>query len=239
MRFIVKEQDYEKPIGAGLMRYEMDGVPTGAVEHWRLTQATEGYEVLRVDLDGREAASGHSYLYHLVRRADGTPERLAYRFWDPGTQGDGLQVEGTLLFSETEITGTRAVNGRTKEEDLDIEPGTLFWFPSAIGLGLVLQAKKVGGNTAVTLNGNIGGDETLALQQVSVDVHFMITDTKPMEVAGKTLETVPTMVRWDDNQRIVVRDQNQWPVAMQRPNFADGKLLEAIETRYIWYRSEG
>ena len=53
MRFIVKEQDYEKPIGAGLMRYELDGVPTGAVEHWRLTEATEGYEVLRVDLDAR------------------------------------------------------------------------------------------------------------------------------------------------------------------------------------------
>ncbi|MBK7897314.1 MAG: hypothetical protein IPJ90_21000 [Anaerolineaceae bacterium] len=230
MRFIVKEQDYEKPIGAGLMRYELDGVPTGAVEHWRLTQATEGYEVLRVDLDAREAASGHSYLYHLVRRVDGTSERLAYRFW-----GSGLQIEGTLLFSETNVTGTRAVNGRTHHEDLEIEPGTIFWFPSAIGLGLALQAKKVTGNTAVTLNGKIGGEDTLAMQQVSVDVHFLITDTKPMEVAGKTLDTVPTMVRWDGNQRIVTRDQNDWPVAMQRFDFADVKQLSATETRYIWY----
>lgn len=231
MRFIVKEQEYERPIGAGLMRYELDGVPTGAVEHWRLTEATEGYEVLRVDLDAREAASGHSYLYHLVRRTDGAPERLAYRFW-----GDGLQIEGTLLFSETNITGTRAVNGRTHHEDLDIEPGTLFWFPSAIGLGLALQAKKVLGNTAVTLNGKIGGEDTLAMQQVSVDVYFLITDTKPMEIAGKTLETVPTMVRWNENQRIVTRDQNYWPVAMQRFDFADTKQLSATETRYIWYK---
>ncbi|WP_420643102.1 hypothetical protein [Candidatus Leptofilum sp.] len=234
MRFIVKEQDYEKPIGAGLLRYELDGVPTGAVEHWRLTEATDGYEVLRVDLDAREAASGHSYLYHLVRRTDGAPERLAYRFWGSGLHGK-LQIEGTLLFSETNITGTRAVNGRTYHEDLNIEPGTLFWFPSAIGLGLVLQAKKVAGNTAVTLNGKIGGEDTLAMQQVSVDVDFLITDTKPMEVAGKTLETVPTMVRWNDNQRIVIRDQNYWPVAMQRPDFADSKLLLATETRYTWY----
>ena len=230
MRFIVKEQDYEKPIGAGLLRYELDGVPTGAVEQWRLTQALDGYEVLRVDLDAREAASGHSYLYHLVRQADGVPVRLAYRFW-----GSGLQIEGTLLFSETNITGTRAVNGRTHSEDLDIEPGTLFWFPSAIGLGLALKAKKVTGNTAVTLNGKIGGEETLALQQISGDVFFMITDTKPLEVAGKPIETVPTMVRWNGNERIVVRDQNYWPVAMQRLNFAEGKILSAIESRYIWY----
>ena len=230
MRFIVKEQSYEKPIGAGLFRYELDGVPTGAVEQWRLSQALEGYEVLRVDLDAREAASGHSYLYNLVRQANGKPERLAYRFW-----GDGLQVAGTLLFAETNITGTRTVNGRTHEEDLDIEPGTPFWFPSAIGLGLIVKARSGSGITAVTLNGAAGGDDTLALQWVKVDVFFMITDTKPWQVAGKTIETVPTMVRWNGNQRIVVRDQDYWPVAIQRPNFADGKLLSARETQYIWY----
>lgn len=230
MRFIVKEQDYEKPIAAGLLRYEQDGQPTGAVETWRLTTPDTGYEVLRVDLDARAAASGHSYLYHLVRQADGAPQRLAYRFW-----GDGLQVEGTLLFDETHITGTRAVNGRTYPEDLEIESGTLFWFPSVIGLGLALKAKKVTGNTAVTLNGVIDGAQTLALQQVVADVHFLITDTKPMDIAGQTLETVPTMIHWNGNQRIVARDQNYWPVAMQRPDFVDGKLLEAKETRYIWY----
>lgn len=230
MRFIVKEQSYEKPIAAGLLRYALDGEPTGATEQWRLSQALDGYEILRIDLDAREAASGNSYLYNLVRQTDGTPERLAYRFW-----GDGLQVAGTLLFSETNITGTRTVNGRTHEEDLDIAPGTLFWFPSAIGLGLVLRAKKVTGNTAVTLNSAVGSENMLALQQVSVDVFFMITDTKPMEIAGKVMETVPTMVRWNGNERIVVRDQNYWPVAMQRPNFTDGKMLTATETRYIWY----
>ncbi|MEZ4592657.1 MAG: hypothetical protein R3D55_16150 [Chloroflexota bacterium] len=238
MRFIVKEQDYERPIGAGLMRYELDGVPTGAVEHWRLTQATEGYEVLRVDLDAREAASGHSYLYHLVRRTDGAPERLAYRFW-----GDGLQIEGTLLFSETNITGTRAVNGRTHHEDLDIEPGTLFWFPSAIGLGLALKAKKVTGNTAVTLNGKIGGDDTLALQQVSLDVdwdydHIFRTGIGRQalwEMDGKPMEALFKKVRWGDSERSVVANIMGWPVAMQRSDFADGKLLSAKETRCIWY----
>jgi hypothetical protein len=230
MRFIVKEQRYEKQIGSGLFRYELDGVPTGAVEHWRLTEATEGYEVLRVDLDAREAASGHSYLYHLVRQANGTPERLAYRFWSAG-----LQIEGTLLFSETAITGTRAVNGRTHEEDLDIEPDTPFWFPSAAGLGLLLKVKGGAEVTAVTLNNSVGDENSLALQSVTVDVYPTITDTIEVKVAGKTIEAVPTMIHWNDQKRLITRDLNFWPVAMQRPNFADSKLLDAKEIRYIWY----
>ena len=228
MRFIVKEQDYEKPIAAGLFRYELDGVLTGAVEQWRLTQATEGYEVLRVDLDAREAASGHSYLYHLVRRADGAPERLAYRFW-----GSGLQIEGTLLFSEKNITGTRSVNGRTHEEDLDVEPGTPFWFPSAIGLGLVAKLRSVTGQTAVTLNNVISGEDTLALQQVVVNVAEEAA--VEVEVAEKVVTAVSTKIQWNGHQRIILRDQNDWPIALERPNFADSKTLSANETHYIWY----
>lgn len=230
MRFIVKEQRYEKQIGSGLFRYALDGVPTGAVEHWRLTQAMEGYEVLRVDLDAREAVSGRSYLYHLVRRVDGTPERLAYRFW-----GDGLQVEGTLLFSETAITGTRTVNGRTHEEDLDIEPGTPFWFPSIVGLGLLLKMKDGLGITAVSLNSKVGSEDSLALQPVTVNVYPMITDTIEVEVAGKTIVVVPIMIRWNDQERIITRDLNFWPIALERPNFAESKTLSAREMHYIWY----
>jgi hypothetical protein len=230
MRFIVKEQRYEKQIGSGLFRYELDGVPTGAVEHWRLTQAMDEHEVLRVDLDAREAASGDSYLYHLVRQVDGTPIRLAYRFW-----GAGLQIEGTLLFSETNITGTRAVNGRTLEEDLDIEPGTLFWFPSAVGLGLLLKGKDGLGITAVTLNSSVGDENSLALQPVTVDVYPMITDTVEVEVARKMITAVPIMIHWNSQKRIITRDLNFWPVALERPNFSAGKTLLAIETRYIWY----
>ncbi|MCP4417994.1 MAG: hypothetical protein GY805_15335 [Chloroflexi bacterium] len=230
MRFIVKEQRYEKQIGSGLFRYELDGVLTGAVEHWRLTQATEGFEVLRVDLDARAATSGHSYLYHLVRREDGTPERLAYRFW-----GDGLQIEGTLLFSETNITGTRSVNGRTHEEDLDIEPGTPFWFPSVIGLGLLLKVKGVTGITAVTLNNKTGGEDTLTLQPVTVDVYPMITDTVEVEVVGKMVTAVPTMISWKEHQRIIIRDLNFWPIVLERPDFVDDKTVSAKEVQYIWY----
>lgn len=224
MRFIVKEQRYEKPIAAGLLRYERDGRATGAVEQWRLTQAMDEYEILRVDLDARAAPSGRSWLYHLVRQGNGRPERLNYRFW-----GDGLEIRGTLLFAKTHVTATRTVNGDTFTEEATLPAGYGFWFPSAVGLGLVLAGGS-GEVTAVTLNNQIAGPDTLALQQTEVKRYPGITDQVEMEIAGQTILVVPWVVSWEDNKRFVSLDEHFWPVAMQRD---DG--LTAVETRYIWY----
>ena len=35
MRFIIREQEHETPRSAGLLRYQVDGALTGAVEEWR------------------------------------------------------------------------------------------------------------------------------------------------------------------------------------------------------------
>ncbi len=222
MRFLVKEQRYEKQIGSGQFRYELDGQPTGAVETWRLNAALDGYEVLRVDLDARQAASGHSYLYHLVRQANGRPERLAYRFW-----GYDLEIEGTLLFAETNITGTRAVNGRTFPEDLNITPNIGFWFPSAIGLGLAANMES---GTAVTLNNTIGGEETLTLTQIEMNVSPRMTDVVEIAVAGKLVQTTAWQIQWSNAMRFIMKDAQGWPLRMERD---DG--LTAVEIRYIWY----
>lgn len=222
MRFIVQEQAYENPIASGLFRYELNGQATGALEMWRLSEATEGYEVLRVDLDARSAMSGHSYLYHLVRQINGRPERLSFRFW-----GADLEIEGTLLFSEDNVTGTRKVNGRPYEADLDIAPDTGFWFPSVVGLGL---AVKLGSGTAVTLNNAVGAEETLALKVIQLQVSTMATAVKTVEIAGKTHNVWAKQLQWADNTRLVWLADNGWPLQMQRD---DG--LTAVETRYIWY----
>ncbi len=219
MRFIVKEQRYEKPIAAGLLRYERDGRATGAVEHWRLTQAVDGYEILRVDLDARAAASGRSWLYHLVRRSDGRPERLNYRFW-----GDGREIRGTLLFAVT-----RAVNGETFSEEIELPAGYGFWFPSAVGLGLILDG-GVGEVTAVTLNNQTAGPDTLATRRINVKRYLAITDQVEAEIAGQLLLVTPWVIFWEENMRLVSLDEHPWPVAVQRD---DG--LTAVETRYIWY----
>jgi hypothetical protein len=231
MRFIVNEQRYEERIGSGQFRYSVDGRPTGAVENWRLTGAPDGHTILRVDLDARAAASGHSYLYHLVRDGNGRPQRLAYRFW-----GGGLAIDGTLLFDTTSITGTREVNGIVYEEDLNLPGGYLFWFPSAAGLGLILSAPGTAAVPAATLNGRIGGTDTLALQSVSAAVTMMITDTVDVTVAGRKVTAVPVTLRWADQRRFITRDEQFWPLVMERPGFAGGKLLTATETQYIWQR---
>lgn len=212
MRFIVHEQAYEQPIAAGQLRYARDGRATGAVESWRLTKAVEGYEILRVDLDARAAESGHSYLYHLVRRADKTPERLSYRFW-----GDDLMIEGTLLLEETVVTNTRTVNGTTYTDDVDLPSGYGFWFPSSIGLGLLAG---FGGGTAVTL-ASVNGNRLSVFGLQVVEVVVM----------GER----PLTIRWLENERRIWLDEHGWVVKMEREGLPDGSRLTAVETRPIWY----
>jgi hypothetical protein len=214
MRFIVHEQAYEKPIAAGRLRYERDGRATGAVESWRLTQAVEGYEILRVDLDARAAESGHSYLYHLVRQADGRAERLSYRFW-----GDDLMIEGTLLLEDTVLTNTRTVNGTTYTDDVDLPPGYGFWFPSSIGLGLLAG---FGGGTAVTLT-SVNSEQLAVSSERSAVFALQV-------VAVVVMGERPLTIRWLENERKIWLDERGWVVRMERE---DG--LTAVETRAIWY----
>ncbi|MCL4266283.1 MAG: hypothetical protein KJ069_23960 [Anaerolineae bacterium] len=214
MRFIVHEQAYEKPIASGLLLYERDGRATGAVESWRLTKAVEGYEILRVDLDARAAESGHSYLYHLVRRADGRAERLSYRFW-----GDDLMVEGNLLLADTAVTNTRTVNGQTSTEDVELEPGYGFWFPSSVGLGLLAG---FGGGTAVTL-------DSVSSEQLAVSSEQLVAFALQVVEVVVTGER-PLTIRWLENERTIWLDEHGWVVKMRR-----GDGLTAVETRAIWY----
>ncbi|HFQ94226.1 MAG TPA: hypothetical protein ENK32_09470 [Anaerolineae bacterium] len=214
MRFIVKEQRYEKPIAAGLLRYERDGRTTGAAEQWRLTQAVDGYDILRVDLDARAALSGRSSLFHLVRRGNGRPERLNYRFW-----GDGLEIRGTLLFAETRVTATRTVNGETFSEEVELPEGYGFWFPSSVGLGLLAG---FGGGTAATLS------SVFSLQVV--DVALVEGEPVELEIARRVMVVRPLTIRWQDEKRTVWLDEHEWPVMMRR-----GDGLTAVETHYIWY----
>ncbi len=216
MRFIVHEQAYEQPVAAGRFRYEQDNRATGALETWRLTKAIEGYEILRVDLDARTAESGHSYLYHLVRQEDGRPERLSYRFW-----GGSLMVEGTLLFADTHITGTRTVNGVTYEEDMDLTAGYGFWFPSSVGLGLLA---RFGGGPAVTLDTVFSNlYSVFSLQMVEVDLRM--GEVKKIGIGPQGVTARPLHIRWQENERTLWLNEHNWPVKMKRE---DG--LTAVET---------
>lgn len=223
MRFIVREQGYEKPIAAGQFRYEEDGQPTGAVESWRLTTAVSGYQILRVDLDARNASSGDSYIYHLVQQDDGTPERLGYRYWSTG-----LMIEGTVLFEGDHVSCRRNVNGRTLEETIPVNDG--FWFPSTIGLGVASRLSNKNEVTTATLNNQPNQEDTLALmgktmnQSVESNTETYTLNQKSFTISVKTFS-------WASSNRAVWIDTDKnWPLKMTRE---DG--LTAVETRYIWY----
>lgn len=235
MRFIIKEQSYEKIVAAGKYRYELDDVPTGAVESWRITSAADGYQFLRVDLDAREADSGHSYLYHAVVNSDEQVERLKFRFW-----GDGLEIVGDVVLNEEAVTVTRKVNGTDYDQVLDLPKNYRFWFPSVAGLhfaGWRENGGHAGPKTAVTLNGHIGGPDTLAAQIVTFDYHMLITDYKEMEMAGQLRKYVPYKLAWNDQMRIILRsyDETRWPLGMVKMEKGNVEGLTAVATQIIHY----
>ncbi len=216
MRFIIKEQPYEKLLSAGQFRYEMDGRPTGAVEHWRLTEVDDDYRVLRVDLDARAAESGHSYLYHAVLNENGRFERLKYRFW-----GDEMEITGDIVLNETNITASREVNGQSFDETLDLPVLYGFWFPSTIGVGMLAAILDCAERTAVGLSAVSNQQSAFSLFTTKLD----------LALTGDQLT-----VRWDNQKRELWLDEHMWPVKMVRGGLSDDSRLTAVATRHINYQ---
>jgi hypothetical protein len=223
MRFIIHEQPFEKPLAAGLLRYEQDGRPTGTVEHWRLTEAAEGYRFFRVDLDARDAASGDSYLYHLVLSPDNRPERLKFRFYNPRTM-----ISGDLLIEDSMMTLIRDINDEHFEESAEIDSQTLFWYPSAMGLGLLAYCHPdplpAGTFPAVTL------DKAADFALNRVNVTLQPGEQETLAVAQQTVAVRPLSIRWQDQSRTLWLNPHKRPVKMVRD---DG--LTAVEMHHIHY----
>ncbi len=228
---------------AGEYRYERDGQPTGAVEKWRLTDAAAGYRFLRVDLDARDAVSGHTYLYHALLNAQTQVERLQYRFWT--NVSGGLQVTGSVILERDSVLATRTVNGKESEQVLTLPHRYRFWFPSVAGLNFVNGGMKTAVSTSrhhsakpdsgqgVTLNGQVGDEDTLAVQEVA-NLNYLPLSTAGMEMeaAGKTHQYSRWRLSWGDGHwRIIMRAADTgWPLGMERD---DG--LTAVARQYINY----
>ena len=245
MRFVIREQPYEKPLASGHLRYERDGRPTGAVESWRLSQAVDGYQFLRVDLDARQAASGHTYLYHLVLHKNGRPERLQYRFW-----GSGFEVSGDVLLLDDTVTASRLVNGRRFEEEVTVSGRAAFWFPSSVGLTLLASQAEEETAAAVTLQAPAcpepGPESTLSLRREEgspvalnsifalqqVEIHLRYGDNEQLALMEQEWTVRPLSIRCNGQSRTIWLDANSAVLKMERD---DG--LTAVATRYIRYQS--
>ena len=220
MRFIIREQEFEKIVASGLLRYEQDGRPTGAVEQWRLTEAAGGYRFLRVDLDAREA-SGDSYLYHLVLGPDGRPERLKFRFFAPQEM-----IVGDVLVEKTGMIVMRDVNRQHFEEEVTMDRQSRFWFPSVMGLSLLAHDNRTAETVPAVLL-----DKAADFAPRLVDVRLSPGEKETLAVAQQEVGVRPLSIRWQDQERTLWLDDNNRPVKMVR-----GDGLTAIETRYIQYR---
>lgn len=219
MRFIIHELPYERPLLAGRLRYERDGVPTGAVESWRITNAVDGYRFLRVDLDAREAESGRSCLYHVTLNPAGSPEQLKFRLW-----GNGPEVAGTAVWEGGEILSARQVDGVAYQ---DIARGWSFWFPA--GMGLTLLSTSVGETKGVTMMANTTEPSDL-MKLTEVQVTIELGEATMEDVAGELLPVRPLHLAWNDQWRTVWIDPERRPVRLSRN---DG--LTAVAERLVRY----
>lgn len=224
MRSIIHELEYETPLAAGRLRYVLDGEPTGVTEAWRLTAAVDEYRFLRVDLDARDAASGRSYLFHMVLNPEGRPEQLKYRVF-----GAGLLVSGAIVWEAATLSGSRTVNEQSFE---DVVARGVFWFPSVLGLStLISQLDPAEGTTeqpgATLLTDSDGVDETFKLVATPVRVRYAPVDNDLPQKAHSHLR-----VAWSGNRRDLWLDEAGFPIRLQRP---DG--LEALATQLVVYQS--
>ena len=218
MRFLLHEQGYEKPVAAGRLIYEQNGQPTGAVESWRLTEAVEGYRFLRVDVDGRAAASGNSSLFHLTLSPEGQPERLLFRFFGPTAQ-----IKGSVLFDGQTLSIVREITGQERQEEELV--ASHFWFPSTVGLGLLAGLTGEGQVTAGML------DAAAQFTPHLVTLHYRVGQPEMVEVMGKQWQTRPLALTWADQTRTLWLDAHHQPLLMQRQDGLCGR-----ETRYIRYQ---
>ena len=218
MRFIIHELPYERPLLAGRLRYERDGLPTGAVESWRVTNAVDGYRFLRVDLDAREAESGRSSLFHVTLNPVGRPEQLKFRLW-----GSGLEASGSVVWEKGEIISARQVDGVAYQ---DVAKGEAFWFPAAAGLALLSLC--VGEPRGVTMATAAEPAELMKL--VETPVAIALGEAASEEVAGELLVVRPLQVNWKDQSRTVWIDPEGRPLRLRRD---DG--LTAVAERLVRY----
>jgi hypothetical protein len=223
MRFIIREQDFEKPLAAGKLQYQQYGRPTGVEETWRLTEVVDGYRFLRIDLDAREAGSEESDLFHLTLSPEGLPVRLKFRSYGPQ-----MEIMGDMLFETSRISVSRTVNGIKFEKDLETPNEQVILMPGTIGLGLAAaMAEKMNGTKAIMLDKNNFLAPSLIYLEVSYDKEEL------MVVTGQNVPARPCSIRFSNRDYKIWLDDHGWPVKMVQ---SDGLL--AMESSYVRYRPE-
>jgi hypothetical protein len=216
MRFIIREQEYEKLLASGRLKYR-----SGALESWRLTEAVDGYRVMRIDLDWRDAGKAISRLFHLLLDPDGRLERAKVREFSPD---DELIVD--ILPDGDSFSVSRA-GAQGVAHDLVARPDDFgLILPSLIGLALfVRHAKDKQESRAILL------DPALQMAPRQVTVEIDVLEEERFAVTGQTVAVRPYLISQNGTLQTVWLDKYGLPVRVD-----DERGLRALEDRYVRHR---
>jgi hypothetical protein len=219
MRFIIREQEYEKLVAAGKFRYELLGKTTGVTESWRLTRLSRDYQLLRVDLDARKTAEGSSTLYHLALDSGWRPERLKFRHF-AGT----AEIAGDVLFDEDLVSLYRNLNDRRLEDEQKTPSHYRFWFPSVIGYTLLFGEPVTTSSQTLTLDQK--EDFGLIWRRTEIERN----EREVVAVTGRSVPAQRYSISWDSKMVGLWLDDHGFPVMLEQ---SDG--FRATESQYIRY----
>ncbi|MFN2221584.1 MAG: hypothetical protein PVH65_15280 [Chloroflexota bacterium] len=216
MRFVIREQEYEKLLAAGRLKYL-----TGAFESWRLTEAVDGYRVMRIDLDRRDAGQGTSTLFHLLLDAGGRLERVKLRHFLPDSD---LNVD--VLVDGDSFNISRAGAWGAAHDVVNRPAGFGLLLPSLVGMALFVRDIAGERNHSAIL---LDPARQFAPRQVTVKIETL--EEEELAVTGQTLVVRPHLIDQNGTRQTIWLDQYGLPV---RANDETG--LQAVEDRYVRHR---
>ncbi len=218
MRFIIREQDSERLLAAGLFSYHHNGQYTGVTEEWRLTEVLNRYQILRTDIDARESKSEESTLFHMVINSENQPERLKIRFFSPASQG-----WADLIMGDNIITLTQKIGHQRWEDEAPYADKSGFLFSSAAWLGYWMshQGSKVASRIL-----HLSQKEKFELVERPLAVQRQ--EGKPVIIGGQSIPAeLFTVTISDEKQNLWI---DKFGLGLK---VVLGNGLTAVETRYI------
>jgi hypothetical protein len=216
MRFIIREQEYEKLLAAGRLKYR-----SGDLESWRLTEAVEDYKVMRIDLDRRDADASHSTLLHLLLDPDGRCERAKLR--DFSAVSD-MSID--VLVDHESVSVSRASSEGVIHDDFERPSGFGLLLPGQIGLALFV------GDAACTLESpaiQLDSSRRFAPHQVAMKIEALAEER--LAVMGQDMVVRPFLISHGDTQQTIWLDKHGLPMRVD-----DREGLYAKEDRYVRHR---
>jgi len=216
MRFIIREQEYEQLLAAGRLKYR-----SGVLESWRLTGAVDGYTVMRIDLDRRDAGQQRSTLIHLLINPGGQLERAKLRDFSTGSD-----LSGDVLVDGNSMDVSRATETGVMHDLIKRPAGFGLLLPGLVGLALfVWHASHDQDHSAIWLD----PARQFAPRQVSVEIDPM--EQESIAVTGQTLVVRPYLIGQNGNHQTIWLDEYGLPVRVD-----DEEGLRALEDRYVRHR---